>query len=235
MDLILVLILLMVTLGPVLGITFWLMYRNSFKNVAMIARQTGNDINDVIWIQDAFKVANKMGTWEIKFRKMKEKSQSIDGKFWTKFLKKKDENTILKYSKEEWDTLEMSRHIKRGLFLYESTEGEFYPMVIKNDGVNLSFSIMSQDNRQFLMREIQDINSLTRNKRADVLLLAAIIISIIVLGVCFIAFGYWQNKQYIRGVQETAGVCAEYARNVYNVTIANIPQYLASVQTTPGG
>lgn len=234
MDLIIILIIMIATGVPIALTMFFFILKASYKNTAWIARQSGNDINDVIWIPDKFRVRPIDGTWQIQFQKMKEKTQSIDGKFWTKFLTKGMSKRVLTFSKDKWDSMEMRRHIRRGIFFYETTEGELFPMIIKKDEKEFTFSLVNQDNRQFIMREIQDINNLTRSKKKEMLAMIAIIVGILVLGLAFIIGGYWENNQHEQNIRTTAEVSMEYAKAVYNITCNGQPTYLDNLKI-PGG
>lgn len=238
-DLILIMVLLFITIAPIIGIVAYVINKKSYRNTVWIARQTGEEINDVIWIPDKFKVRNINGTWEIKFYHMKEKTPSIDGKLWTKFLP--NDGKILRLTKDQFDTLDLRRHLKRGLFLYETTEGEFYPLTIRNDGKNVLFSIVNQDNRNFIMRETQDINNLTRNKKQEKLLLWAIIIGILGMVIVSGLIGYFQNKQHEENVQATVTLCGQYTTAIIEALTnpnSTKPQFANSIKpiiSLPGG
>jgi hypothetical protein len=230
---------------PFAILLFVLVRNNSFKNQTWIARQTGESIDDVVWVSDKFRVQNVDGVWEIRFKRIKEKTQSVDGRLWTKFIKKKYEGKVLKYPKDEWNTLDMRRHINRGIFFYETTEGELFPMTIKKPDGKFQFSLVNQDNRQFVMRETQNVNALTHSKKNELRTLLAIIIGIVVLGVVFVAGGYWQNTQNTKNMQATQEIGIEYAKAVYNITCNGGPAtYVGNIkvpfnqntpQGTPGG
>ena len=229
-----ILISMLITLLPIGGIAILIIYRSSFKNIAFIARQAGKDTNDVIWIRDFFKVKYVQGHWIIKFRRIKEQTQSLHGGFWTKFLHKKHENQILKYTPEQWESLEMRRHIRRGIYFYETTEGEFYPMIIKIEDKIPTFSVVNQNNRQFITWETQDVNNLTRNRRRETVMILAIIIGIIVLGAVFLSGGYFSARQHEKSVAATTAVSIEYAKAVYNITCNGQNNFIGNIKA-PGG
>lgn len=244
-DIVLLLIIMFVVLVPTIIVIAYVFNKRSYRNIAHIARQTGKDPNDVIWIQDKFKVRYLDGTWEIKFYKMKENTPSVQGNLWSKFLAPTQQsNKILQFKKETWDSIDMRRHLKRGVFFYETTEGEFYPMNIVADDKIFNFSTINQDNRSFVARETQNINSLTRNKNKEKLLLWAIIIGIIGLVVVGGILIYFQNKTHEENIQATAQLCGQYTIQIINAltnpTTNNTqkPQFINDIKpiiSVPGG
>lgn len=225
MDILIVMIILFIVLLPIFIFAFIVMRNSSYKNKAMIARQTGRDINDVIWLEDSYKITNENGNWLLEFKRMKERTQSIDGSVWTKFLAKKYHNKMLKYTRDEWDRIDMRRHIKRGLFFYETTEGELYPMTIQDH----SFNIIDRDDRLFVMTETQNVNELVKNDKKMMTTLLAIIIGIVVLGVVFVGGAIWQNNTHEKNIVATQQVGIAYAQSVYNVTCGGYPTYIANI------
>lgn len=225
---------------PTLCIVAFLLYKSTFKNTTFIARQTGKDPTDVIWIEDKFRVNYENGAWIIQFYKIREKTPSVSGSLWMKVLSKKSQKKILKYDKEEFDTLELRKHIKRGLFFYEASEGEFYPLTIKlDDKGKPSFTPLSQDNKMFLINDTIEANNLTKNNKKELTAIIAIIVGVIVLGAVFGIGSYYTNSQHDKNVQATAQVCSSYAIAVANWTQTQLsngnPQYLNNVPKMPGG
>jgi len=217
------------------GVIIIMINRKSYKNKVWIARQTGKDVADVIWIEDRCRVVNKNGAWVIEFQKLREKMQSVRGEWWSKLLKPSYQRKALKFDKNEWDSLNFRPNLIRGLFLYETTEGEFYPMVpSKKDGEFL-FKILDQDSKQFMISEIKDVNDLTRNTKQEVTLLWGIVIGIIVLGFVFFAGMWWQGHEHSANLAATAQLCASYTREVINITAGANPNYLNALTGVVGG
>lgn len=200
----------------------------TYKNNAIIARQTGNSPDDVVLIQDRFRVKNKDGFWIIQFKKLREKTSSVPGQFWTKFIPKKYETKVLKFKDDEWKTRDISRLIRRGILFYETNEGEFHPMSIELDDKGAKLHVISQDNRQFLINEIKDINSLTKNRFKEMLLLGAIILGIFVLAVIFILGIIYMKESAQESLSSSQQACIDYYRVVANITEASNgqPQFL---------
>lgn len=221
----------------IIGVLFIILVTaRSFKNTVWIARQTGTNINDVMWFSDKFKVNNTMGAWMIQFKKMKEKTKSIDGKYWTKFLLPKSVPKLLKFTKEDWDKQDMRSHLARGLFLYETTEGEFYPMNIeRKEGGGFLFNVLDQDNRQFLINEIQSVNDLTRNRKQEVTLLWGIIIGIAILALVFFIGMWWQGHEHDQNIAASAAVCQSYAYQVVNISSQHPNAFLNGLTGIVGG
>lgn len=221
-----------------LGILAFIAYKfwdKSFRNKAMIARQTGINIDDVIWINERFKVVNVNGSWKIIFRHIREKTGSIEGKFWTKFSKTKPKTTT--YNEDEWKKKDMSKLIQRGLFLYETSEGVLFPMKItRSETDDFTFNIVDQDNRMFLINEIEHVESLTKNPRSEMVKLVAIIVAIVVLGVTFAGGMYAMNSEGQQNVIQSAQVCGEYARAIFNSTMYGGKEYISNIPIPlPGG
>ena len=200
----------------------------TYKNTTMIARQTGNSADDVVWIKDRFRVKNRDGFWIIQFKKLREKTSSVPGKFWTKFIAEKQTNKVLKFTDEEWKGRDISRLIRRGILFYETNEGEFHPMSIEYDSSGAKLHVISQDNRQFLINEIKDINSLTKNRFKEMLLLGAIILGIFVLAVIFILGIIYMKESAQESLSSSQQACIDYYRVVANITEASNgqPQFL---------
>lgn len=216
-------------------VTIIFLTARTFKNTAWIARQTGQGTNDVMWFHDKFRVVNREGAWVIEFKKIKEKTKSIDGKYWTKFLLPKSVPKLLKYTKETWDTMNMRSHLARGLFLYETTEGEFYPMTIERKEGAVLFSVLDQDNRQFLITGIQEVNDLTRNHKQEVALLWGVIIGIAVLALVFFIGMWWQGHEHDKNLAASAAVCQAYAYQVVNITSSHPNTFLNDLTGMVGG
>lgn len=181
---------------PILGWLVW--YFTSFKYVARIARQTGSDPNDVVWINDKFKVVEKNGQYIIKFRIQKEKSQSFPYSFWSKHS-----NKNWKITHEEWLRMDLSKNIRRGLILYQTTEGEYHPMTIREYG---KFEVLPQDNRAFIVSQYSHVNDLSITPTKAFIAAGILALAVIVLGVLFVLYlVYLQEAQLAQGVVQPAG------------------------------
>lgn len=194
------------------------MYRKSFRNACEIARQTGSSPDDVIWIRDRFRVKNKNGFWVIEFLGLKEKTGSIEGRFWTKFIQKKYTNKVLRYTEVEWKTRDLSKLVQRGIKFYETNEGEFHPMSINFDGEQAKLHVISQDSRQFLINEIKDINSLTKNRFKEMLLMAGAIVACFILAIIFIIGIIYMKESAQTSLASSQQACIDYYRVVQNIT-----------------
>lgn len=191
------------------------LYNLSFKNRVMIARQTGKTIDNVIWVVDKFKVVNNKGYYVIKFRNRRVKSPEVEGKFYSLFSKSA---ASIRMDKEQWDMQDMSKKIQRGLFMYETNEGQLFPMSLQVEDGNAKFLILGQDKRRWLTDEIKDINELTRNRTKDIMLLAAAIVACAVLAVIFI-FGFiYLNEQGTKAIGANQVACTQYIDRLINYT-----------------
>ncbi len=164
------------------AVAWFVIWYNSFKFKVWIAIQSGEDTTDVIWMEDRFKVVNKEGRNTIIFRFQKDKSQSFGYKQWTKVLNKK-----IDFDESAWRGLK--KHLRRGLFLYKTTEGEYHPMeptILEKD--KRGFRVLPSDNRGFLIDQFQHINNLTLTSRKQIIALAMIIVGIVILSICFVLF-----------------------------------------------
>lgn len=212
---------------------FVLLYRASFKNKVRIARQTGNDINDVIWLEDKFKVVNPDGNWVIKFLNMKEQTTSVPGNLWVKFAKNSKQE--LKFSKDEWKSKQMSANVARGLVLYENTEGEFFPMTISKVDGTVRFGLLNHNNRQFAVNEIRRAHDLTRNKTVEKILVIAAIVAIVGLVITGGIVTYFIGRENEKSIGATAQVCSAYAMALYNVSNGKPNTFLSDVAKQIGG
>lgn len=213
-----------------------ILYNKSFKNRALIARQTGKDTDDVIWIEDRFRIKNDNGFYVMQFKHLREKTPSLSGAFWSKFISKKEQNKIIRVTKEQWGLLDLSKKIQRGLFLYETTEGEFFPIGLRQDEKQPVFSAISQNNRQFIINQTQDINSLTRSKRREMTVLLAAIISCFVLAVIFIFGIIYLSETAKTSVQAQSQACADIVSQTFNPRNETTnPQFLNSITNRVGG
>jgi hypothetical protein len=230
------LVLLLIGLGLIIFVgvpILLLLNRKTFKNKVWIARQTGKSYSEVVWIEDFCRVVNKDGAWTIEFKKLKEKTRSVDGSLWSKLLNKKFQAKALKFDKTDWDSLDIRSNLMRGLFLYETTEGEFYPMQIdRKDDKNFTFRILSQDNRQFIITEIQGINDLTRNHKKELTLLWGIVIGIFVMAVVFFAALWWMGRMHDQNIITTMQACSGFLQSASS---GNTSTYLNQFTSTLGG
>lgn len=196
-----------------------MIYRKSFRNHCGIARQTGNSADDVVWIKDRFRVKNVNGFWVIQFLRLREKTSSIPGKYWTKFLNPKRANKVLAFSDDEWKSRDLSRLIQRGINFYETNEGEFHPMSIHFDADGARLHVISQDSRQFLINEIKDINSLTKNRFKELLITAMAILACFILAVIFIIGIIYMKESAQDSLSSSQQACIDYYQVVKNMTI----------------
>lgn len=230
------LVLLLIGLGLIIFVgvpILLLMNRKTFKNTVYILRQTGKNVSDFVLFDDKCRVVNKDGAWTIEFKKLKEKTRSVDGSFWVRVLSKKMKNKALRFEKDEWDRLDMRSHLMRGLFLYETSEGEFYPIQVeRTEDKTFKFRVLSQDNRQFIITEIQGINDLTRNHKKELTLLWGIVIGIIVMAVVFFAALWWMGKMHDQNIINTMQACSGFLRDASSGTNTT---YLNTLTSTLGG
>lgn len=229
--------LLLFTLAVILiGIpTLLILNARRFRNEAIIFRQNGDEFNDVLIMRDKFAVQNIDGAWHIQFKKMREKTRSLDGKYWTTFVKRGKESVVLKYTRDEWANLNMSSKISRGLLLYETTEGEFYPMRIHEREGKFEFSILDQDNRQYVISETQNINDLTRNRKKELTVLWGIIIGIVAIVVIGMGIMYFLNRAHDANIQQTASICQFFAREAINQTVHAGNTFIQDIAGNLGG
>lgn len=193
-----------------------IMYFKSFKNHVMIARQTGSDPTNVIWVSDRFKVVDKDGYYRIIFLKRRVRTSDADGKLYTLFFKKKPQGISI--TKEEWLMKDMSKLVQRGLFMYETNEGQFFPITMEvNNGAK--FQVLDQDKRRWITEEIKDIHELTRNRTKDILLLTAAIVACVVLALTFIFGIIYLNEQATKTQGTVQGACMAYIDKIMNYTI----------------
>ena len=183
-------VLVLVGLPMIIGI---LWFFKSHRYTAKIARQTGESTNDVVWINDKFKVIEKGGQYMIKFLWQREKSQSFPFSVWSKYSNKK-----WKMTHEEWMRQDLSKHIRRGLILYQTTEGEFHPMTIATTG---TFQVLPQDNRAFIVDQYNHVNELSITPTRAYIAAGILALAIVVLGVLFVLY-----LVYLSEVQATANI-----------------------------
>ena len=201
------------------GALIFLMYKSGFKNTAWIARQTGPSPDDVVWIPDKFRVRNDNNMWIIEFLHMRERSPSFEGKFWSKFLAPAVQKKLLKYTKEQFDVLELRKHIRRGIFFYESAEGEFFPMQVgafvdENGNKVKEFKVLTQDIRQFVIQETQRIVMKTTNPNKWNTSIIAVVIVFGILAISFFGAMYWMNENNKASLQANAQVCSSYTEGL---------------------
>jgi hypothetical protein len=103
---------------------------------------------------------------------------------------------------------------------YETSEGEFHPMVIKFDGEKAELHVITQDNRQFLINEVKDINSLTKNRFKEMLLLGGIILACFILAVIFVIGIIYLKESAQTSLASSQQACIEYYRVVQNISTA---------------
>ena len=201
------------------AVIVFIAYQLSFKNRAMIARQTGKSTDNVVWIQDKFKVVRKDGFYYIKFKNLRNKTANIDGKYWTTFFKPKDVPKELKMSKEEWENREMAKKIQRGIYFYENNNGQFFPMSIEFNEQTANFNVLDNDNTRWLANEVKEANDLTRNRTKDILLLTIAIVCVVVLALVFIFGIIYLNETGARAISVNQDACTKYLDKILNYTV----------------
>lgn len=189
-------------IGPIAA--FLIMWNSSFIHRVRIAIQTGEDANDVVWKEEKFKVIERSGYHTIVFKWMKGGAQSPPGNFWTKFLIGK--NTVVNFDTPLWVKQGMRNKIARGLYLYRSIDGQFHPMNISKEG---NFRVLTQDNRSFLINSDRDAQKLLMTGKQQAITLIAIVIGIIVLGLCFLFFLIYLGNN----VSNLCGVATTVSQN----------------------
>jgi hypothetical protein len=213
----------------------FVVYKRSFKNVARIARQTGIESDNVIWIDDKFKVTQRNGQWVITFFRIKERTSSIPGSSWTKFLHPKGRNKVLELSDDEWRGRQLSKHIQRGIFFYETIEGQLSPMTIVRKDGETYFEVMTQDNISFLAEAVIEANSLTRNRNKELLVLGGIIAACLVLGIISIFGIIYMNESAKSTLGASQAQCIQLYREINNMTASGSASFLDDVVSRVGG
>jgi hypothetical protein len=163
------------------AIIAYFLWEISFNYKVQIAKQVGKDPNDVVWVNDRFKVREKMGVHTIIFRNQLSRTPSVPYRFWSKYTNKQ-----LKYDEEQWKKLDLSSLLKRKLFLYQGLEGEFRPMEIVYENNQMQWRILSQDNRRWVVSKLREEHEFTLSKKQQLIIYASIVIAFIILAICFI-------------------------------------------------
>lgn len=205
----------------IIGAILWYL---SFKLPVTIYQQTGNSLDQCIIRHDKFKVKNKRGAFVIMFRGARGRSPSFNGDVWQQY--------------------DMKGRIKRGLSLYQTTEGEFHPLAvtptmvqrIKRDEqgaivrdatgkpmyeevMQASLKILSQDNREFIMNQTVEITKLTMTSRERLMTIGIVAIAaIIIAAMVIIAIIYLSDMaNNICNLAPNTGAYATNSSGVLNV------------------
>ena len=160
---------------------FW---NKSFIHTVFIAKQSGRDVSDVLWVRDQFKIIERNGVHVIAFKRHKGKSPSFSGDFWCKVFK----NNGISIDDDVWKKISMPKMIGRGLFLYQNTEGEFHPITLSIGSHHPEFKVLTQDNRAFIVQGLRETQALTLTAKKQVIAIVAVVIAILVLAVLFFLF-----------------------------------------------
>lgn len=190
-----------VTVPVIAAMLFWYL---SYNRTAWIAKQTGKEANDVVWVRDKFKVRMINGVYTLIFRNQVERAPSFSGHLWAKIYHKQ-----IKYTPERWATLDMSKKIQRGLFLYQDEEGHYIPLTIRVDGKNRELFGLPQNMRMFTAQSIAENQKLTLNARQLFKMNLAAIIGVVILGLAFLFFVIYTTKVQA----ETAISCTQIFQN----------------------
>lgn len=181
----------MIALGVVLAIflipalIWFIIWNASFVHRALIFKQAGADVSDVIMVEDKFKVVERDGFYLIILKRHYSKTPAFPGRFWFKWLK----NKTIKFTNEEWLNKNMRKDIARGLMLYQTTEGELRPVGFeKDDDQVVKLKVLAQDNRAWVVHASKKVNELTLSSRKQLISILAVIGAILILGVCFVLF-----------------------------------------------
>lgn len=184
-GLVAVIVLVPALLLGVIGLFIW---NYSYKYQIHIARQAGTDPKDVIMHEDKFKVVQRGGKLYIKLKRMRLSMPNIDYSKWAKFSSRAievgvaDSEGRVKYN-EGWNNLR--DRLNRGLYVYMSDDGQFFPMVITAPG---EFTVLDQDTRNFIVDELVDVNNVALTGKQKAAMVIGIGFAVIVLAGLFVLF-----------------------------------------------
>lgn len=193
-----------------LGIWFvW--WNKSFIHRVWIAKQSGQEVTDVIWVEDKFKVVNKNGEHTIIFKRHHGGAPSFSGDFWAKVLK--NQTIKINSDDEKWKRY-LKKQLGRGMFLYQSTEGEFNPMSIIQTPGGTAFKVLPQDNRGFIVRGMSEVNELSLNSRRQMIIYLAIVGAFVILVIAFVLWLIYMTESATNLCGTAGKTFSETAKNV---------------------
>jgi len=193
------------------ALVWFIWWNKSFVHKMWIAKQSGKEVTDVIWIEDKFKVVDKGGEHIIILKRHHGKTPSFKGEFWAKVFKVK--NTVINIDSSEW-TVHLRKHLGRGMFVYQSTEGEFHPMSILEAKGDLGFKILPQDNRGFIIRSMSQTNELSLNSHKQMIIYLAIVGAFVILVIAFVLWLIYMTESASNLCGVTGKTFSETAKNV---------------------
>jgi hypothetical protein len=166
----------------------------------------------------------------IVFKFLRERSPNFPNQFYGRFLLPKYEKKTLKIPKEDWETRNIKQKVQAGLHLYETERGEFLPMDIQIQNDKPTFRVLNQEQRWFAIKAIRDVNSLTKDKKRELMATIAVIVGLIVFGIVFVFGMIWMSQQSEKQITMQTQVCAGIIDKVLNTNLTQVQNGKA----TPG-
>jgi hypothetical protein len=143
---------------------FIIKHKKSFKHPAIIAVQVGENYNDVVIVNDVFRVRRTQdGYYVTEFKTLtNERTPTPDFNVWNIFGDTNVTDKNQKNEKKKWSEKEIKGFISRGVIFYKSAQGDLKPCIFGSEG---KLKILSQDNKAFLMNEVKRRQELFSSKK----------------------------------------------------------------------
>lgn len=195
----------------------------SYKHRALVAVQTGEDYNDVVMVDDRFRIRRTPdGYYVAEFQKLKHNTApSPRYGLWQKFLGKAealaevDPDAVDERNK--WTEEQLKKYMMRGVIFYKTTEGEIKPCTFSAEG---KLTIVDQDQIAFRVAEAKRTEELTKRKSDRWIKFGIFAVTLIVSGLMVFAAFYFSTDLYARAAGEAARVAAQAA---VNSTVGGLP------------
>lgn len=199
--------------------------RSSYKHPAIVAVQTGTEVNDVIIVSDKTRVRQTQdGYYILQFKTLKnDRMPSPQFSFWQKFIKGGngyDPETTPEEARKEnkFTEKQIKKLLTRGILLYKTSEGELKPAIWTAEG---KLSILDQDNRAFLISEAERRAKLNKTKIDRWVPVVTTLGIVLIMGLIFAFYMVYLNTNLADNI---SAICTGVSNNApsINGTINNI-------------
>lgn len=191
--------------------------RSSYKHPAVIAVQTGPEVNDVVLLKDRARVREtEDGYYILTFKTLKnDRMPSPPFKFWQKFIRggagytpevTDADGPASKHSRNKFTEKQIKKLLSRGILLYKTSEGELKPATWTSEGL---LTVLDQDNRAFLISEAERRAKVNRTKWDRWVPVVTTLGIVLIMGLIFAFYLVYLNTNMADNISAICGGAAK--------------------------
>lgn len=199
--------------APFVLVGFWattfILYKASFRYKCQVAIPVGDSPNDVIWVEDKFKIKQNKGHQQVRFLRNRGKVYAPEYKFWSKWLRKN--KSVESKTTDPWaviDDSDIRKHVLRGAHFYKVSDLEYKVVKLTEKG---DFKVLDHDSVELVIDDIERQNEITTSFKDKLIQMgmwlgSLLIISLLAIFVLVLStkFAGEQSAQIINLAQSVA-------------------------------